>query len=265
MKKQLKYAIPFVILFILLPITFSSGIGIYTYGPPTKDWGINIGDEHYFTAGWAVDLDLGDKAWAMFDLYLDLIDPALDARTLYSDLMNIESVYNFRISITNISSYFYNGGSYNYTRDVIEGDMAWKAASMDEYGTLNATMIYEVLQNAMLFNAYSTLFEWGISSSDLIEELASYGPEFDEYYQEWATGDSDGVLDQPSGIPIFIHQDWSLEDLYTELRGKFNATHFEYFTNQTGVPISSWDDLTAALGFTSIRINTRDATVKFKT
>ena len=265
MKKHAKYIVPFVIMFFFLPMINSIAIGTYTYGPPTKNWGIDIGDEHFFTTGWAFELDLGDKAWDMFDTYLDYIDPALDGRTLYNTLMNIESVYNFRITITNLTSAFYNSTpSYNYTNDVISGDMAWKAASMTEYGPLNATMIYEIQQNAMLFNAYSTLFGWGLSSSDLIGELAMYGPEMDEYYQSWDTDNSGEPRNQPGSPPIFIPQDWSLEDFYNEMRGKLNATHYEFFTNETGVTITNWNDLTAALGFTSIRIDKRDAVAKFK-
>lgn len=265
MKKHIKYAIPFVVLFFILPMMNSGAIGTYTYGSPVEDWGTTIGDEHYFTAGWAFHLDLGDKAWDMLDMFLDYIDPALDGRTLYEDLANIESVYNFRITITNITNEYYNSSLvYNRSNDLIFGDIAWKAASMDEYGPLNATLIYQIQQNAMLLNAYSTLFEWGFSSSDLIEELEGYGPEMDEYFQAWDTFYCGEARSRPLTPPIFIPTDWNLEDYYNEMRGELDNYFYGNFSEATGVTVENWDQLTAALGFNTIRINKRDATVKFK-
>ncbi|MBN2155193.1 MAG: hypothetical protein JW776_04065 [Candidatus Lokiarchaeota archaeon] len=264
MKKYTKYAIPFVMLFFLLPLN-SAAMGTYTYGAPTKDWGIEIGDTHYYTLGWAVELEMGDKAWNMLDMILDEIDPTLDARTMYTHLMSVESVYNLRISITNITSYFYNSSpSYNSSGDLIMGEMAWKAASMTNYGPLNATMIYNLQQNAMLFNAYSTMLDWGISASELVEDLELYGPEMDEYYQSWLTGDSGEDFNQPDSPPFFIPKDWSLEDFYNEQRSKLNEYFYGNFSENTGVTVSNWEDFIEVLGIKSMRVNKRDATVKFQ-
>jgi len=266
MKRNMKYLIPFSLLFLLLPLCFTGmGVAQGTYGAPVQDWGIEIGDEVILTLGWDFELDFSDEIWDMIDeslVYMGLPPEFCDAKGHYENFSSIESVYNVKLGIENITSYFYNGGYYNYSKDLIYGTFAIKSASSDTYGPLNATLIEQLQENHDMIDFYMALFVENITVDDLIENLTLYGPGYDDiqFTEVWANSYSGEEQNTPSGIPIFVPTDWDITPFFNQIKTAVNYTELTY----ANIYASDWDDLTNQLGFTELSVTAKEVTIKFE-
>ncbi|MBN2156788.1 MAG: hypothetical protein JW776_12165 [Candidatus Lokiarchaeota archaeon] len=267
MRKYLKYLVPFSIFFILIPFCFT-GIAVAdgTYGDPEQNWGIVIGDEIFYTLGWDLDLDLSEEIWEMIDSTLqslNISEELSDVQGHYNNLSSIESVYNVKIGIENITSYFYEDTYYNSSYDYIVGSVAFKAASMDEYGPLNATLIYEIQQNQEMIDYYLSIFGSNMTADFLIGNLSLYGPGLDDidYFQSWYNSYNGTEYNSPDSPPIFVPTDWDITEFYEELKSKVNYTELAMYAN---IHASDWNDLTTQLGFTTLTVTAKEADIKYQ-
>jgi hypothetical protein len=267
MKKYFNFLIPFSMLFIIAPLVLSgTAVAAGTYGTPVQDWGIEIGDTYYYTLGWDLNLDISQGIW-------DLIDEALvsvgvpaelaNAEGHYNNFSTIDSVYNVKIGIANMTSYFYDGGSYNYSEDYITGPVEFKAASQDDYGPLNATLIYEIEQNKDMLDYYLTVFGANMTTDWMIGNLSLYGPGPEDimYMQAWANSEDGETINLPESPPIFVPKDWDITPFYEQLKSMVNYTELAMYAH---IYASDWNDLTSQLGFTTLDVSAKELDLNFK-
>jgi hypothetical protein len=261
MKKHFKYLVPFIAVFFLIPLGSSAAVA---QGPVKLNWGIDVGDEVEMTIGWAIDIELPSDVWDFLTYYVQMMEPniTVGAEELYNDFSLIDSVYNLKVTILDMENY---DSGYGYSYDEIMGKTEFKTPAMADYGPINNTLIYEIQQNAVLFDKYATMLGLDMTALDAIGNLSSMYPnDFDvPYYQSWYINEGDST-DFPNGLPLFIHKDWSCADLYDEMKSSFTTEDYSYLSSSLGVSITNWNELTDALGFTKISVSKREATVKFK-
>ncbi len=259
--------IPFSLLFLVVPLLLSGTVvASESFGAPVQDWGVEIGDTVYYTLGWDLDVDFSQGIW-------DLIDDALvsaglpselaDAQGHFNNFSSIESVYNVKIGISNITSYFYDGGTYNYSDDYIIGPVEFKAASMDDYGPLNATLIYEIEQNRDMLEYYLNIFGANMTVDWMVGNLSLYGPGSEDvmFMESWSNSYDGEVMNLPDSPPIFVPKDWDITPFYEQLKSIVNYTELAMYAN---IYASDWNDLTSQLGFTSISVSSKEADIKYQ-
>lgn len=263
MKKQLKYIVPFALLFFILPLTVSAA--------PVQSWGISVGDEVLMTAGWAIDVKLDDDTWDMLDTYAAMIDPAFSAREAYNDFQTLDSVFNFKFDITHIDEDVYDYGFGPYSYDVIAADVSMKAAKQPNYGLPDALALYELNANAALFDKYATLFDvlQYVNSTYLISELTAHPMPADLLdnmtVQRWYNSHDGVATNMPSGTPIFIPLTWDFSEKYDELVEMADtADLYTQVSAMFGITVANWDQLVAAFGFTKVVVKPREITVQFQ-
>lgn len=267
MKRHIKYLVPFSILFIIVPFLISgTGVAQGTYGTPVQEWGVSVGDEVYYTLGWDLDVDFSQGIWDMIDEsleYLGFPPEFADAEGHYNNFSSVENIYNVKIGIENITSYVYDGGTYTYSDDYILGSVAFKAASMEDYGPLNATLIYEIEQNRDMIEYYLNAFGANMTVDWMVGNLSLYGPGPEDimFMEAWANNYNGEVINGPEGPPIFVPTDWDLTPFYEEIKSMVNYTALAMSAN---IYASNWNDLTTQLGFTSINVAAKEVDIKFK-
>lgn len=270
MKRHLKYLIPFLALFFIIPLSYSVLVSA-DETTPYQNWGIQAGDEIRYTMGWSIGFDLEDSGWDMLDSYLGAMGgpPGFDdARGHYENFSKLDSVYHFKIEIIEMVQDLYEGSSFDRSIDIIIGEMTFKSVEMNNYGPINNTFLYELQQNAEMFDYYSSLFGWGVSSSELISEFTSGYPGYwnTPYNQYWYNYNTNYPEEPsyPGGYPLFIPKDWSCANFYEFMQSQYDEDDYDYYSNVFGTPINSWNDLTAAVGFTRIAVNRHEVTIKAK-
>lgn len=270
MKRHLKYLLPFLVLFFIIPLSYSvptSALGEYPY----QKWGVQAGDEVRYTTGWSIGMDLGDSGWDMLDSYLGLMagPPGFDdAQGHYENFSKLDSVYHFKVEIGDVFQDIYHGSGYDRSYDIIYGNITFKAVDMNNYGPINNTLLYEIQQNVEMFNYYSALFGWGYTASELITEFTGGYPGYWDtpFYQQWFNYHTSYPDDpsMPNQYPLFIPKDWSCATFYEFMQSQFDEDDYEYYSGRIGIPITGWNDLTSAFGFTRIAVRKHEVTVTAK-
>ena len=103
MKKKLKFVIPFLLIFLLVPTLFSAtGIADSETQGSEQSWGISIGDKKEFTAGWTLDLDLPDNAWDMFEDFTLAVGYPANMTDIQGHYLNFSKIAEWPVETGNI-------------------------------------------------------------------------------------------------------------------------------------------------------------------